>query len=134
VAFGAHSSFRKPFFFKKPPPTKATPAPTPVGATPPKVMASSEEGATTPPPGASTTPKDVGSAIPKAKRMSISMDRRFSVSDILFGSSEEFSGEAPTALEFVLKSFLGQWLAQADAKLREFTQSTVSDKENSFGG
>jgi hypothetical protein len=133
VAFAAHSSFRKPFFFKKPPPTKATPAPTPVGATPPKGMASSEEGATSPPPGAST-PKEVGSAIPKAKRMSISMDRRFSVSDILFGSSEEFSGEAPTALEFVLKSFLGQWLAQADAKLREFTQSTVSDKRYSFGG
>jgi hypothetical protein len=88
-------------------------------------MANSDEGATSPPPGAVTPGKDV-TAIPKAKRMSISIDRRFSVSDILFGSSEEFSGQAPSALEFVLKSFLGQWLAQADAKLREFTQSTVS--------
>ena len=117
----------KPFFFaKKPVPTKATPAATPVGATPPKGLAGSEESGGTPPPLQSTPSKEVGAVGSKAKRMSVSLDRRFSVSDILFGSSDEFSGEAPTALEFVLKSFLGQWLAQADAKLREFTQSPVS--------
>ena len=124
----------KPFFFKKPVPTKATPAPIPVGATPPKAQASSEESGTTPPP--QSTPSKEGSAVAdraKVKRQSVSMDRRFSVSDIVFGSSEDFGGEAPTALEFVLKSFLGQWLAQADAKLREFTQSTVSAERGERG-
>ncbi len=128
-------------FLQKPVPTKATPAGgtgaaaagSPMAATPPKMPQAGEEAqGSTPPPreGPSTSSANATSTTSnstaertKIQRKSVAMDRRFSVSDILFGSGEEFSGEPPTALEFVLKSFLGQWLAQADAKLREFTQA-----------
>lgn len=49
--------------------------------------------------------------------------RHLSVSDILLGATLPPSAdgsEMPGALEFVVKSFCAEWLAQADAKLRDF--------------
>jgi hypothetical protein len=54
------------------------------------------------------------------KEASSLLHRHFSVSDILFGVSAPLEGtELPSAIEYVVKSFCAEWLAQADAKLRE---------------
>ncbi len=48
------------------------------------------------------------------------LSRRLSVSSLLFGMAPAVDGELPSAMEFVVKSFCAEWLALADAKLREF--------------